>query len=105
MELDDEDLIEWILNNDCNQIYDIVMIYIKNSLQNLMDLQFSFKVDACVSLLTKLASKESFCEYLSNNKYFYDETIVKGIYLQNSTLFGRLLSYTSWPTDNPDFRE
>ena len=42
--------------NDVQRIYEVVMIFVKNSLQNLGDVAIGSKMEKVVQLLTKLAN-------------------------------------------------
>ena len=80
LKIDNPQLLDWIVLNDSDRIYDIIITYAKNQLHDLGDL--SSKINDLIDLLTKFATIDSFCVYLSNLKYFYDETQIKGKYIQ-----------------------
>ena len=58
-------------------------------------------------MLTKLCDFPEFVEKIANWEFFFPPAnkAMDGRSLQANSLFGRILSVTAWPTDNPWIRE
>ena len=85
-----------------NQLYDLVIRKSYFQIDNLNKLQTLNKINWILIAYRSLLSYGGFGEALVNHKYFLpDIENLNGKQLQYTTIFGRMLSVTVWPADNP----
>lgn len=92
-----------VLEECKDQVFDLVIRKSYCQLNNLTQLKTLDKVNGVLIAYSSLLSYDGFGEALVNHQYFLPEIEkLNGKSLQYSTIFGRMLSITVWPTENPE---